>query len=322
MVDLIIVSYNTRELTNQCITSLYNSYNKTKYSITVLDNNSNDDTISSIRKVHPNVKIIANDKNVGFAGAVNMGMANSQSEWVIIANSDLIFLDNTIDELSNSVELTKNIAVVGAQQEHIDHTLQASMRFVPSIKSALRELLFIDSIKNVFRRLSWKPRVRRQVLLGRMQYIDGALMMINRKIFFALDGFDESYFFYSEEADFCYRASTSGYVNVINSDCRVIHLRGGSSKRGSFEQRKKFIKMQMDSKMKFINKHFPRSHQSAYVIFKLAHYLLLFLLAWMNNIFRLTIFNSSKKRNVRAYKYNIEILFAWLIKRKNRIGHC
>ena len=181
---------------------------------------------------------------------MNIGVSKCNSEFVVAANSDVYYKKDSIRTLEETLLADPNIAICGSQQIYIDGRWQYSFGYLPGIKLGLMELFFLTG----FRRFIFKRKWRQKTIKGfEPEYLDGAVLAMNKKVFVELGGFDENFFFYTEEADFCKRVQDAGYRIYFQPDSEVIHLRGGSSGHFNIDAEKsaKFIK----SKILYCNKH-------------------------------------------------------------------
>lgn len=243
-VELIIISYNTRDLTLRCIETALEYGGLVELEICIVDNASSDDTISKIRSEYPKVRIIENVSNLGYAKACNIGVLSSSAEYIILSNSDVEYKQDSLKYLIESLS-EPNAAFVGPQQFFPNGRHQRSSGFAPGFIQSV----FDFGLDKVYRNVCWNMTQSPQYQNG---YIDGAVLAFRKEVYKELEGMDEDYFFYTEEADLCYRAWKKGYRNFTVRQAEVIHLRGSSSDKMPSD---KSINMLVDSKRIFLNKH-------------------------------------------------------------------
>jgi GT2 family glycosyltransferase len=225
--DIIIISYNTCEITKNCIRSIIANIDEIKANIIVVDNASTDATVAEILRDFPSVRVIVNDNNLGYSKAVNIGTKYGSSDLMVISNSDVIYRGNSIANLVNCIDESDDIGVVGPAQFYPSGKYQYSFGFLPGYKFAIYNYFMLTSIKMNLRKLRWNLHCVSKHALG-VDYVDGAVMMVRRSVFDELNGFDEDYFFYSEEADYCKRVNDKGYRVLHYPKSTVTHLRGAS----------------------------------------------------------------------------------------------
>jgi len=222
-----IISYNTLDLLRECIRSLES--NKVSHSsIIVIDSCSTDDTVSVIKEEYPQVYIDSLKENKGYAYAVNKAAELLKTDYMLIINADAYFPENSIDSFINEALRLPSGGVFGVQQVYADNTWQRSYGLLPSITSTIYDGLFITFFVNKYRNLLFHISGKKKPFT--VEYVDGAILLIKRNVFFELNGFDESFFFYGEEADFCARMQKKTmYKPYIIPSVHIIHHRGKSS---------------------------------------------------------------------------------------------
>ncbi len=285
MIDFVIINYNTPELTCKCIETIFYTYNQDS-NIIVVDNNSSDNSLEYIKEKFPQVNLIANNSNLGYAKAVNIGVNSTNSSYVLVTNSDVEFHKNSIYLIEKMLIENNNIGVAGFLQFYPNKSPQRSYGYYPSFKLAIFELFFLISFIEKFN--LWKRKFEYfQSKNFSVDYIDGAALLIRKDLFHKLNGFDEDYFFYSEEADFCYRVSKNGYKNTINPKATITHIRGGSnSENNNFNL--KSILMNENANFIFLKKNCNRFIQSFFIFsrkfrFSLLNKIAIFISYFKNN---------------------------------------
>lgn len=142
----------------------------------------------------------------------------------------------------------------------------------PSVKMALLDFFFVSYISNFLKKINWKLNIVKKDL-KEVEYVDGAIMAINRKAFEEINGFDEDYFFYTEEADFCFRLKKNGWKILFNPLSEVIHERGGSTSKMGLDT--KNIQLFLNSKILFCQKHLKPIETKLFIILERFHHLIL-----------------------------------------------
>lgn len=235
MIDLsiVIISYNTKKITQDCLESINRSLTgtKIKYEIIIIDNDSHDGsqelliTMSKDNKNH--LVYRQSGENLGFGQGNNLGVKMAQGKYVLLLNSDTIVLNRSIEKLYNFYDKNeKEVHFLGAKLLNQDLTPQSSAcRFftLPVIFATL--LLKGDywgltrSSPNKFCQVDW---------------ISGACIMTTKKHYQRLGGFDKNIFMYMEEVDLLYRAKKLGLNTFFYPDSQIIHLGSASSNGKTF----------------------------------------------------------------------------------------
>ena len=228
LVSIIIVNYNTKELTKNCIDSFFKHILTTVIEIIVVDNHSNDDSVNYLRHHFSNVIIIPNNQNLGFGYANNVGVQKASGKYILLLNSDIILINDIISSFVNAFERNKHlkIGVLGSlllsDKLEIIHSFGGFPYF-------LRKYLPGGEHKKLTRNAD-------DGLFGEVDVVVGADMFMERATYLRFNGFDENIFIYEEEMELQYRMRKEGLVSLITNDKGIIHLKGMSS--SNFFQRK------------------------------------------------------------------------------------
>ncbi len=242
--SIIIVNYNTSHFIKRTINSILNSNTTYSYEIIVVDNNSHDNSCSEISKLYNDVTLIKNETNNGFSMGVNQGVSISSGENILLINPDTILKPDTIDALLNCLEGDDKIGIVGSKIINPEGEFQLSSR-----------RKYPDLLTSVFQVTGLSYLFPKSKIFGRYNYtfipssishevdsVSGACMVFKKVLFNKLDGFDEDYFLFFEETDFCIRAKKIGYKVVYNADAVTIHYRGESMKTAPFNVKDVFFR--------------------------------------------------------------------------------
>lgn len=257
MLDLsiIIVNWNTRDLTAKCLRCVESTVKKISYETFVVDNNSTDGSQDMVRRDFPTVKLIANTDNVGFARANNQAMKVAQGRYVLLLNSDAFVKENTLDHMVQFMDEHPDAGMAGCKLLYEDGSLQGSCFTFPTLLTELYIALGLNSLfpKNkVFGKYAmsdWDFNDVRPV-----DVIMGAFMLVRAELIPQIGMMDESFFMYSEEVDWCYRFAQAGWKVYFCPDVETVHLWGGSSKVVKVETLQRLYK----ARVQFFRKHYGR----------------------------------------------------------------
>lgn len=225
-VTVCIVSYNTREALAECLMSLRRVSSEANLSIVVVDNESRDGSEEMIRERFPEVQLIANPYNAGFAKAVNQGFAVADSDYMFILNPDTWVARNALARLLEEIESDSSISAVGAQLtnfagEKLPSVLAAPTLFkefwnlIPELKSRL----FPRACRLWLQQIRSRETNRAADVLA----VSGAAMLVRSNDFRALGGFDERFYLYHEEVDYCIRLRKRGLRVRFVPQAQVLH---------------------------------------------------------------------------------------------------
>lgn len=236
-VSIILVNYNTKDLICACIESIYNHTKALEYEIIVSDNNSLDDSVSTLRRMYPSVIIIENKKNLGFGAANNRGLSVAKGKYIFYLNSDTYLKNNAIKMFYDYFEKhqSENIGALGAILiNEKDEKLISYGRF-PTLKRDITSVISCF-LKSVGIRKDTKVQ-RNNSYIGNVDFIIGADLFVKNNEFAK---FDEHFFMYFEETDLQFQMNKIGLSRIIIEGPKIVHLEGGSSgmktKKYSFEK--------------------------------------------------------------------------------------
>jgi len=247
---VVIVSYNTRELLLQCLESLFKGTEGIATEVFVVDNASKDESAEAVEKTFPQVHLIRNPENHGFARAVNQGLKRSRGEYLLLLNPDTTIPQDTLPEMLSFLEDHPNAGAAGPQLLHEDGRLQNSFANFPTLatellnKSLLRTL-FPGRYPGKNRKFSGPVEV---------ESVIGACMLVKREAFHSVGMLDEGYFFFLEETDWCLRMRKSGWKIFFLPHLRVLHLQGRSAGETPLPARIEYYR----SRYRFFTVHRPK----------------------------------------------------------------
>jgi GT2 family glycosyltransferase len=258
--SIIIVSWNTCDLLMQCLESVIADTATLpcpNVEILVVDNASTDGTVGTIQQQFPQVCVIENDHNVGFAQANNQAIAQSKGRYVLLLNPDTEIKLGALPMLLDFMETELHIGLVGAQLLNADGSLQTSCYPAPTLLRELWRLFHLDSLYpyGTYRMTDWELTKPRQV-----DALLGACLLIRRRVLDEVGMLDEDYFMYSEEIDLCYRVRQAGWPIYWVPQAQIVHYGGQSTQQ---VPSKMFLHLYR-SKLRYFRKHYGRFFALAY----------------------------------------------------------
>jgi GT2 family glycosyltransferase len=250
---VIIVSYNTCDMTLDCLRSIIDETREVEYEIIVVDNNSADDSAKAISQLYPSVKLISLNENIGFARANNLAAGNACGRRILLLNPDTVILDRAIDRLMQFANATPAFRVWGGRTVFADGSLNRSscwrritlwnlFCFAFGLTYFGRRSAFLNSEAYG----GWNRDTERHV-----DIVTGCFLLIDRVLWESLGGFDPTFFMYGEEADLCERARLVGARPAITPSATIVHY-GGASDVVPVDKRVKVFK----GRITLINRHF------------------------------------------------------------------
>ena len=240
MIDLsiIIVNWNTKEFLIPCVRSVFEKGQEMDWEVIVVDNGSRDGSREEVKKVFPFTHLIENEKNFGFAKAVNQGLQKASGRYALLLNPDTQVKHGAIEQLVSFMDTHLEAGVAGAQLLNSDGFKQNSIANFPSLAT---ELLNKNLLRWLFpKKFPGKERDYPEPI--EVDSVIGACMMVRRDASDQVGLLDEDYFLFLEETDWCYRMKRAGWKVYHVPDAEVYHFQGKSAGAVKKEARIEFYR--------------------------------------------------------------------------------
>lgn len=251
-VDIILVSYNTAEYTLKALASVYQETQADTFNLIVVDNNSSDDSVSSIKAQFPQITLISSDRNLGFAGGVNLAASYAKGDYILLLNPDTVILEHAIDRLVQFAQQQPQQGIWGGITLNKNLSINTHNAWAEESISTL--FFSVLGLNRIFKRSCFFNRANygcwQRDSIKAVDVLQGSFFLTSKSLWDQLEGLDETFFMYAEEADYCYRAKQLGYRPLITPEAKIIHHGGGSEKNLAG----KMIRL-LTGKVTFINKH-------------------------------------------------------------------
>ena len=228
-VSVVIVNWNTRDMVLRLLESLSAPVDGVDHELqlVVVDNDSSDDSVEAIRSEFPEAKLIAQSENRGFAGGVNPGVAAATQPLVLLLNTDAKTSRKSIAEAAEYMGRFPEVGVLGPQIVTPNHVPESSAWRDPSLAWLALSAVGLSKLRAFnFERYHERPFVEP----AEVDCVSGCAMMIRRDLMNELGGFDEGFFMYFEETDFCVRARQRGKQVHHAPIGKFVHEGGGTAK--------------------------------------------------------------------------------------------
>jgi GT2 family glycosyltransferase len=193
----------------------------------VVDNCSNDNSRDLAISSYPDINWIQKNKNDGFGRANNIGIKQSTGEYILLLNSDMVVVENTIENCLKKIKSDKNIGALGCKLLNEDGSDQKSTYSIAGYK----QMLDINLVFNKFIKLN----------IGSHESIMGSFMLMPKMVLDVCGSFDPDFFMYSEELDLCNRIKEHGYEIVYYSQAEAIHKHGGSTSDKTWAIKQRYL---------------------------------------------------------------------------------
>jgi len=229
-VSIIIINYNTKQITQNCIESVIKFTKDIKYEIILIDNASSDGSQEFFSSLM-GIKLIKSKENLGFGRANNLGYSHSSGKYIFLLNSDTILLNNAVKEFFTEAEKMDNsIACLGTILRDKELNSNHSFGNFPKLKDDLLYNFFWLPLNFLFKLNNKTIGFHfNQTNNGKVDYITGADLFLRRRIIEEFGLFDPSYFMYYEETDLQKKYHSHGFFSKIIETPKIIHLEGASN---------------------------------------------------------------------------------------------
>jgi len=228
--SVVIVSYNSSAVLGECLSSILETGSNTHFEIIVVDNRSTDGTPDYIREHHPGVRLVENQRNLGYSRAVNRGIMESEAEYVLVLNPDVVVLPGSLDALVAFLENHDDAGIAASKLLNADGSLQHSCRRFYTLWTLLLRRTFLGKI---FRN---SDAIRRYLMLDfdhassrPVDWVIGACMLVRKRALADVGLMDERFFLYFEDVDWCYRMWRGGWKVYYVADSVMRHRYARSS---------------------------------------------------------------------------------------------
>lgn len=250
--SVIIVSWNTRDLLDRCLSTLENALATCPFNseVWVVDNASSDGSAAMIRTRHPTVQLIANLTNVGFARANNQAIERATGHFVLLLNSDTEVVDNSLQTLMALLDRQPLGGIAGPKLINPDGSYQAGPARFPTLATTVLETWgLIQHLSGNSYYPSDAPSANRDPML--CDWLGGACLLVRREAIAEVGLLDDAFFMNSEEVDWCFRMRQKSWQIWYAPEATIVHLGGASASRSSVSQRKRNYR----GKVLFLTKH-------------------------------------------------------------------
>lgn len=265
--EIIILTYNSGFWLKKTLSTLYDHYlSKTKlsYKLTVVDNNSEDDTLEIVRSQFPWANIMALPENKGFSHGNNQALKQADSTYVLLLNSDMEATPETdFDKLVAFMEAKPKVGIITPRIEFLDGSIDpACHRGEPTLWASFT---YFSGLGSLFSKSDTFAQYNQTYKdLSTVHTIDacsGAAMLIRKSALDVVGLLDERFFMYAEDLDLCKRFRDAGHLVVYNPSTTIIHHKyksgiKGSSKKIARETREHFY----DTMLQYYDKHYAKQY--------------------------------------------------------------
>lgn len=255
-VGVVVLDWNGADDTLECIASVLASHHR-PLDVWLVDNASRAPAIDEVRRRHPEVRTIANPANLGYAGGNNVGIRAALAagaEWVLVLNNDARLFPDTVDELLRVATSDPRIAAVGAKVLRLDDPSRLWM--------AWGEVTYRQSLVRLVGRD--EPDGPAFATQRDVDWVSGSAILLSRRALEALGAFDEEFFAYHEEVDWCARARERGFRVVYAPRAVVTHRGQASSGGATYVSRRQYLTAR--NMVRFVRRHGSRAERLRFAL--------------------------------------------------------
>lgn len=230
--SVIIVSFNTKELVEQCLNSVFKFTKGIKFEVIVVDNASTDGSIELVKKKFPQVKLILNDLNLGFSKANNRGIKKAKGKFIFLLNSDTYLLENSFYKLLNNVRSRSMLGVIAPQLLNVDRSFQQSAGYFPHLPQIFYWMSFLDDLPGGAHLKPYHIDHDSFYREGHeVDWVTGAALLISKKAINSAGLLDQRIFMYGEDVEWCFRIKKAGFKIYFSPITQIVHIGRGSDQK-------------------------------------------------------------------------------------------
>ncbi|MEW6295835.1 MAG: glycosyltransferase family 2 protein [Candidatus Diapherotrites archaeon] len=237
--SIIIPNYNTKGYLEKCLNSIKKNAPSCSHEVIVVDDASRDNSVEMIKKKFREVKLITNEKNLGFSKSLNKGIKESKGSFVLFLNSDALLLPHSINGMISALKCNSKAGIAGCRLLNKDNSVQFTFGYFPFFSTFIKRNIFGFRLKEKNEPFA-------------VDWVCAACFLIKRKTIKEIGLFDEGFETYNEEVDYCYRAKKKGLLTLYVPSASIIHFQGGAINKKGFEYIKENT---IKSNYVFLKKH-------------------------------------------------------------------
>ncbi len=240
--SIIIVNWNVKKLLQETLTSIYqHPAHRHTFEVIVVDNNSADNSVAMVKKEFPQVQLIASPKNLGFAGGNNLGIKKATGKIIFCLNPDTLVHENSLDFIVEKFAADPKLGALGLKLLNPDGSLQRSCKSFPDLDTILWNALSLDTLfpnSRIFGKynMTWFAHDREMEVDQPM----GAALAVKKEVIDQVGIYDERYFMFFDEVDWCYRIKKAGWQIKFFPQATITHYWAQSTKQALFKMNKQW----------------------------------------------------------------------------------
>jgi GT2 family glycosyltransferase len=250
ILSILIVNWNTEVILKNCLTSIYDDSESDHWQIVVVDNNSDDGSLTMLERDFPQVERVASRENTGFVQGNYLALERARGQYLLLLNTDTRVERGALGRLVEFMEAHPEAGAAGPKLLNRDGSLQLSCGISPSLATEFTNKLLLHNLFPFFKLGRWDHTEIREV-----GWVSGACLMMRRQTVEELGFLDPELFMFYEDLEWCLRIGRSGWKTFYEPSCRVLHL-GGQSTRQNLA---KMLVISQRSLFYLFEKHYGRT---------------------------------------------------------------
>lgn len=235
--SIILVNWNTKQITLDCLDSVYRQTSQHSFEIIVVDNDSSDDSVEAIKDAYPSAKLIESRVNLGFAKGNNVAIKQARGRYIVLLNTDTIVLDSALDAVVTYLDEHPQVGAATPRLVGRDGLTQFAAAKDPTLWGYTNEYLF-HRYPDLYNTSAYERDME-------VDIIPGACFFIRRQVIDTVGGLPEIYFMYVEDVEWCQQIRQAGWKIMYLAGPQVIHFGGESSKQAQVKMNKQLIQSRL-----------------------------------------------------------------------------
>lgn len=227
-ISIVIVNFNTKKLVLDCINSVKKYTTNINYEIIVVDNASTDGSVESLKKLK-DINLIISKENGGFSKGNNLGIKKAKGKYVLLLNSDTLFLENSIKKMFDLMETRPEVGVSSCRLLNLDKTIQSNGGYFPTLFRVFTWATFLDDLPGADYFKAYHPHLNYYEKEQELDWVTGAFFLIRKSVLEKSKSLNERFFMYVEELELCFRVKKAGWKILYTPQTSIIHLGGAST---------------------------------------------------------------------------------------------
>ncbi len=257
-ISVVILNYNVREFLENALNSVFRAIHNLDAEVFVVDNASADLSADMVRRKFPDVRLIVNDDNKGFAAGNNVALRQCRGKYILVLNPDTLIQENTLSVMKEFMDSHPEAGAASCKVLNSDGTLQLTCkRSFPTPWVAFTKIAGLSAL---FPKSRWFGKYNLTYLpeneVHEVEAVAGSFMFLRREVLETAGLLDESYFMYGEDLDWCYRIWKAGWKIFYVPTTQIIHYKGESTTRSGFDD----IRLFYEAMEVFVEKHIKKRY--------------------------------------------------------------